>query len=149
MQSGALFTEQAALFEKGVQAVEVVVSSPVSAHIASLFFWGVTLLLVGWIWAYLFLRKSFRTAQILFAFGFGFVVMPLHILLGTIAAASGIIPQDEFTQHALATFSANTDTSYAILHLLVMFVLGIILVIGREVIHTARKGAEAYPAESV
>lgn len=146
---GNFFSAEAELVRGGMRAVEIVVSTPAAGYTAALFFWGVTTLLVGGMWAHLLLRNSPRVHQLFFAFAFGFTFLALNIIFGSIAAWLGIISFAEFSERALAMFSTNTDTSYAILHALTLLFAGILLLIAREVVRTARKGGNAYDPENL
>jgi len=140
-----LFESMAIFTIKGIDVLVGFGNTGFSAFMAAFFFWIVFLSVLGFPWARVLLAKSEIVEQIIFAIVFGFFVMGSNILIAGSAASiymligAGSTYTLDITDKITNALIGNQEQSYAILNVLIWFVAGIMVLIAKEIIMTARK----------
>ena len=113
-----------------------------ASYVAALFFWSVLIGIVGLVWSYVFDRSMRHGSRVLFALSFGAFVLPLSFTLPMVFAV--LAGPDSvaylFVENELIGMLAdNTEQSYEAMTLLLVFVLGVMFLILKEILFQGKK----------
>lgn len=141
-----LFFESATLFSDGeTQSLIGFGNDSFSAFVTASLFWLLFLSITGFPWAHAFLAKSDIIERVLFAIIFGFFAMSFNIFLATsVAVVHSFLGGDSLLTTELINkinniFESNQEQGYAFLNVLIWFVVGVMVLIAKEVVIILRQ----------
>lgn len=117
-----------------------------ASYAAALFFWSVLIGVVGIVWSYVFDRSMRYGSRVLFALFFGAFTLPLGLIAPMVFAVLAGRGSSTylFVKSELAGMIAqNAEQSYELTALLLAFVLGVLLLILKEIFFRTHHGTSA------
>jgi len=145
VNSGALFESSSIFAKSGTDMLLGFGNSGFVAYAAAFLFWMIFLSVAGFPWALVFLSKSDTVERVIFSITFGLFVMGANMFIASGIAAlyslhAGDAAYAEYVTDKIGDLLAGgQEQSYAVFNVLIWFVVGIMALIAKEIVVTARK----------